>query len=145
MTSILTIPRLHSPFRDKVYYKPTAGLTSTCPKTKVKDYPINSGVLCGQHFESPSRYLLSRWGLPPHISSCPNLWRCWFGTNPPCRDQTRTAACMAVSLSLPPQPRTFNIWLLILNEFMRNEIVVLVNIYNLIYLFKKITVASERW
>ena len=35
-------------------YELTAGLTSTCLPTKVKDHLANLGLMCGQHVEFPS-------------------------------------------------------------------------------------------
>ena len=45
-------PRLHSPLTTRSYQ--TAGLTSTCPDTEVKDRQVILEMICGQYIESSS-------------------------------------------------------------------------------------------
>ena len=47
------IPWHYSPLSARAC-QPTASLTFICPKIKVKDYPVNLTVTCGQNVDSPN-------------------------------------------------------------------------------------------
>ena len=71
LESLITIILMpYSLLRPKVY-QPTAGLTSTCLQTGVKDHPTSLGVACGQYDESPSLCWFSRTALWLQISTYP--------------------------------------------------------------------------
>ena len=46
--------RHNNPLRARAY-QPSSGVTSTCPQTKMNNYPADSGVSCDQYFE-PHRH-----------------------------------------------------------------------------------------
>jgi hypothetical protein len=48
----------------------------------MKDHSASLGVMCGQHFGSPSHSRLSRLGLLAQMSSHSNFSGWWVGTDP---------------------------------------------------------------
>ena len=61
--------------------QPTAGLTSTCPQSSVKDLTTNLRLTCGQHIESPSRC----WPCRPellYVGSYSTFSWCWVAPIP---------------------------------------------------------------
>ena len=49
---------------------------------RAEDHPASLGLTYGQPVVFSTGYWLSRSGLPPHISTCPNSSQCCFDTDP---------------------------------------------------------------